>query len=180
MDKIKIFLAVYICIIVGFCFLFLASIAVLYPIKYKNEILNTSIKTGVSPVLIASVINAESRFRPQIVSNKGAIGLMQLMPTTAKEVAIELGILDFSNDDLLDPSTNILLGTQYLSNLLDEFYDTTTALAAYNAGPNRVREWLQNPDYSTDGKTISTCPFTETNDYIAKIMHYQKFYINYF
>jgi soluble lytic murein transglycosylase-like protein len=92
----------------------------------------------VDPVMILAVIHVESRFDSRAVSSKGAMGLMQLVPGTARAVASQLEI-DWSDEEqLFDPELNILLGTRYLRSMLDRFEDPDTALAAYNAGPTRV------------------------------------------
>lgn len=93
---------------------------------------------GIRPEMILAVIQTESSFVADAISNKGAIGLMQLLPSTAREVAGELEI-EWSGDHLLkDPKVNVELGAYYLSKLLDEFEDVDMALSAYNSGPNRV------------------------------------------
>jgi soluble lytic murein transglycosylase len=93
---------------------------------------------GIRPEMILAVIQTESSFVADAISNKGAIGLMQLLPSTAREVAGELEI-EWTGDHLLkDPQVNIELGAYYLSKLIDDFEDVDMALSAYNAGPGRV------------------------------------------
>lgn len=93
---------------------------------------------GIRPEMLLAVIDTESAFISDAISNKGAIGLMQLMPATAREVAGELDIEWTGNQILEDPQLNIELGAYYLNKLLDRFEDVDLALTAYNAGPNRV------------------------------------------
>ena len=95
-------------------------------------------KYGVSPDMIFAVIQAESSFDPTAVSNKGAVGLMQLLPSTAREVAQELNIRWTDDSILWDPLTNIEMGTYYLRTLISRFNNVEVALAAYNQGPNRI------------------------------------------
>lgn len=119
--------------------------------------------------LVRAVIKQESNGNAKAVSKVGARGLMQLMPGTAKEVAAELGIED---PDLEDPETNILLGTHYLKKQLKTFGDLKLALAAYNAGPGRVRKWINR--YGADWDTIAEAikrkdPKHETLGYVEKI-----------
>jgi len=147
-----------------------------FPTKYRAEIEEFSHENGLSPILIASVINAESHFNPTAQSQKGALGLMQLLPTTAVEVAKKLKITDFETNDLFSPATNIQIGTYYIAQLIKQFGDTTTALCAYNAGPNTVRSWLINCEYSADGITLDKIPYPETQKYVQKITFYQKIY----
>ena len=101
-------------------------------------------KYGVRPEMILAVIQTESAFVVDAISHRGAIGLMQLLPSTAREVAEELQI-EWTGDHLLkDPQVNIELGAYYLSKLLDRFEDVDMALAAYNAGPARVSRLAKN------------------------------------
>ncbi len=137
-----------------------------YPLHYRQEITVATRLYQVDPVLVASVINAESSFDKNKVSSKHAIGLMQLLPSTAQSITKQKII------DLYDPATNILLGVKYLAYLIDKFNDVDTALFAYNAGEGNVTRWL-----SEQGKTrLTSCPFKATNAYVAKIKKGMKFY----
>ena len=135
-----------------------------FPLKYKAEIESASKLYGVDSALIASVINAESGYKANAVSSKGAVGLMQVMPATAEWVAKKMKIELY---DLKDPKTNILIGTYYLKYLLDKFGDTKTALMAYNAGEGKVQGWLNEK---------KACPYPETNKYVEKVLNGRKFY----
>jgi soluble lytic murein transglycosylase-like protein len=99
----------------------------------------------VSPLLILSLIHVESRFDPGAVSPKGAIGLMQLMPATAQELAVDLGV-DWSPENLTDPKTNIDLALNYITRLRANFESDKHLLTAYNIGPNALRRKLQRGD----------------------------------
>lgn len=138
---------------------------VLYPLKYQSEIITAAKTYQIDPVLIASIINAESGFDKNKVSPKNAIGLMQLLPSTAESISKD-------EIDLYDPATNITLGTKYLAYLIKKFNDIDTALFAYNAGEGNVARWL------TERKEdkLSSCPFRETNAYVNKIKKSLKFY----
>ncbi len=147
--------------------LWLLFFNVLYPLKYKEEILVAARTYNIDSVLIAAVINAESSFDKTKVSPKNAIGLMQLLPSTASS-------LMEGEIDLFDPKVNIDLGTKYLAYLIKKFDDTETALFAYNAGEGNVARWL-----ATEGITkLTSCPFKETNAYVAKIKKSMKYYRN--
>ena len=149
-----------------------------YPLKYKTEIRTIAEFYDVNSALIASVINAESGYHPNAVSNKGAVGLMQVIPSTAEWVASKIGI-DFSIDALKHPRTNILIGTYYLKYLLDKFRDTKTALIAYNAGEGNVQNWLGNTAYlakDSENAVLKSCPFPGTNKYVEKVLNGIKFY----
>ena len=160
-----------------FVFLFMFGIScvygIIFPLKYQEEIAVSSENFGVDPVLVASVIKSESGFNKDVVSSKGAVGLMQLLPTTAEYLAKKL---NYGEYDLYDVSDNINLGTYYLSLLLDEFADEENALCPYNAGPTNVKNWLNNEEYSSDGKTLKIIPFKETENYVNKCEQAKKYY----
>jgi len=151
--------------------LFVAALLTMYPLKYKDHISEASELYNVDKVLIASIINAESSFRPNAVSNKGAVGLMQVMPATGEWVAKKMKI-EFDDSTLYDPRTNILIGTYYLNYLLSKFNDTQTALIAYNAGEGKVATWLTE----SEATVLTSCPYPVTNRYVKKVMQGQDFY----
>lgn len=155
-----------ICILcVCFTFIFFFK---LYPLKYVAEIKQYSIEKNLSPHLIASIINTESSFNKNAQSDKGAIGLMQLLPTTAKWIC-EINKIDYAEENLFEPSFNIKIGTIYLKYLINKFENQNTAIVAYNAGEGVVSSWLNNTNYSTDQKTLTTIPYSESNSYLQKV-----------
>ncbi len=149
---------------------------VLFPQKYKNEINLYAKQYNLSPTLIASVINAESKYDANAVSSAGAMGLMQLLPSTAFWIADKEKIEINSKEDLFNPDLNIQLGCAYLKYLYSEFEDESAVLGAYNAGLNYVKNWLNDPNYSQNGKKLDTTPFNETNIYLKKIEFNKKIY----
>ena len=151
----------------------------MYPLKYEEIIILNSKEYNLSTQLIASVINVESGFKKNEVSTKGAIGLMQIMPTTAIWIAEKLS-LDTSNitENLKDPEFNINLGCYYFKYLIKKFEDVNTALFAYNAGEGNVINWLKDKRYSTDGKVLNSCPYDETNNYVKKVNRNIRVYEN--
>ncbi len=159
------FIPVVVLVFVALIVIWLLLFNVCFPIKYQQEILSASQIYEVNPVLIASVINAESSFDKNKVSPKQAIGLMQLLPSTAKSLTNE-------KIDLYNPTTNIMLGVKYLAYLIKKFNDVDTALFAYNAGEGNVARWLNQQ--KTDKLTF--CPFKETNAYVNKIKKSLKYY----
>ena len=136
-----------------------------FPLKYRQEISAACKTYQVDAALVAAIINAESSFDNDKVSPKGAIGLMQLLPSTAAAMTDD-------TIDLFDPATNIMLGVKYLIYLIDKFNDTDTALFAYNAGEGNVARWLNEAEQNK----LTTCPFKETNAYVAKIKRSLKYY----
>lgn len=143
--------------------------------KYKETIQQVCEDFDIDEAIVYSVINVESRFNKNALSNKGAVGLMQIMPSTAQELANEMQIAN-DNYDLKNPDDNIMLGTYYISKLIDRFESLETALCAYNAGPTNVSNWLNNTSYSDDGKSLKEIPFQETRNYIEKFKTNYKYY----
>ena len=151
--------------------------AYFYPMKYSEEIVFYSKSFGIDAGLIASVGNVESNFNEKAVSNKGAIGIMQLVPTTAEWLAEKSGNV-YSEEMLYDGEYNIKLGSFYLKYLLNIFNDEKTAICAYNAGQGNVANWLKNTQYSQDGKTLTKIPFKETRNYLSKVLKNYRYYKN--
>lgn len=163
-----------ICFVVIFSFLLSCVYGFFYPIKYRKEIISASEEFGISPAIIASVINVESSYKKDRVSAKGAIGLMQIMPATSKWIADKLN-QPVCDDDLFDVNTNIRFGSFYLSYLIDYFDDFGVAVCAYNAGMGNVNNWLKNQDYTKNGKLIKI-PFKETENYYNKVLKNLRYY----
>ena len=152
-----------------------------HPIKYKTEIEQYSKKLDLSPSLVASVINVESSYRHTAKSTRDAIGLMQIKLSTAKYLCeVYKTNENLTEADLYNANTNIKYGCLYLRYLIDKFQDTNTALAGYNAGETRVRAWLKDEAYSSDGETLKQIPYQETHNYVKKVNNNLKFYNNVF
>lgn len=150
-----------------------------YPLKYKENIKYYSLRYGLKPELVASLINKESSFNKDAVSSAGAIGLMQILPSTAlyiSEMLKEENI--FKIEDLYIPEVNIKYGCYYLKYLKNKFNDEKTFLAAYNAGETIVFNWLKNNNYSEDGKKLKVIPYLVTERYATKIISTKKFYLH--
>ncbi|MBQ8357187.1 MAG: lytic transglycosylase domain-containing protein [Clostridia bacterium] len=119
--------------------------------------------------LVLAVIRTESDFLPDVVSDAGACGLMQLMPDTYRYLRDETFCEERSDNAIFDPAVNIRYGTYYLSYLFGKFGNWFTALAAYNAGEGRVADWLTDTELSPDGR-LKTIPFPETASYVEKAL----------
>jgi len=138
-----------------------------YPLKYETIVRGHARNYRLDPALLAAVIYQESKFRSGVKSNSGAIGLMQLLPDTAKGIAVHTGGTRFRVRDLYDPELNVRYGSWYLRHLLDKYGDERTALAAYNAGQENVDEWRR------DGKGIA---FAETRHYVKRVERLKTLY----
>ncbi|KUO66293.1 MAG: transglycosylase [Gracilibacter sp. BRH_c7a] len=142
----------------------------LYPYPYKQTVEKYALEYGVDPYLVISVIREESRFKSQSVSAKGAVGLMQLMPDTAKEIAVWLGE-NYEEVDLTKPDDNIRYGTWYLATRSKEFSgNTIITLASYNAGIGRVKSWLKESTKNFNSYLIEDIPYKETREYVQKVL----------
>ncbi|MBQ3494870.1 MAG: lytic transglycosylase domain-containing protein [Clostridia bacterium] len=166
--NIGIFSIIAITAIVLLVYLFLCLGAYLYPTKYLSTIEKYSTMYNVDKVVVASVINVESRFNKDAVSPKGAKGLMQLTDKTAIWLCEILGE-EYGEEKMFEEEFNIKLGVYYLSYLINKFENLNTALASYNAGEGVVRGWLVSQTYSQDGVTISKIPYKETDNYVKKV-----------
>ena len=150
----------------------------IYPMKYKEYVEKYAQEYEVDELLIYAMIKAESNFKTNSVSSSGAIGLMQLMEETAKEVAQKIEYRYTSKEELFEPVLNIRLGTYYFSELLQRYEgNVALALTAYNAGTGTVNNWIEKGIIKSDGSDIENIPYQETNIYIRKILRDYETYI---
>lgn len=149
----------------------------LYPYPYRDTVEHYASVYGVDSSLAAGVIQAESRFRVDVQSHRGAIGLMQLMPDTAEWIAGQVGDRRYSIALLSDPEINIRYGIWYLAALQKEFDgNDILALAAYNAGRGNVRNWMEAYGWGQDFVDINEIPYAETREYVVRVLKYQRKY----
>jgi soluble lytic murein transglycosylase len=142
----------------------------LFPRPYWSDLKRFAASNQLDPYLVASLIRQESEFNPGAVSRSEALGLMQLLPVTGRQVARQMNMRRLSPTQLLSPTTNIQLGTRYFRELVDKFGGQVEyALAAYNAGPDKVQEWL-GEKYRDPQEFVESIPFTETREYVEAIM----------
>lgn len=140
-----------------------------HPLEHVETVEKYADTYSVPKELIFAVIKTESKFKSDAVSSAGAIGLMQMTPKTFTWLC-EKNSDTFNDSRLLyAPDVSIMYGTFYLDMLYSEFGDWETALAAYNAGPSKVREWLKDPECSKDGK-LTHIPYKETREYVKKVI----------
>jgi soluble lytic murein transglycosylase len=150
---------------------------VLFPLPYWQEVRANSEKNGLDPYLVLSLMRQESEFNPSVVSYANAYGLMQLLPSTGKSMAHAAGLHPFATGDLLNPPVNIQLGTLYLKQTLDKFHGQVEyALAAYNAGDDRIQDWLATGNYKDVPEFVESIPFTQTRDYVQAILRNEGMY----
>ena len=149
----------------------------LYPCEYSEYVEKYAKEYNIDHLLIYSIIKAESNFQPQSTSASGAKGLMQLMETTAEEVA-ENTLIEYKQDETIyDIETNIMLGTKYFAQLLETYNGNIyLSLTAYNAGMGNVAKWIQQGTIKEDGSNIENIPFKETNNYVRKIIRNYRIY----
>lgn len=156
-----------------FAFTVLAYVAA-YPRKFKPIVKKYGALYRLDENLVYAVIKTESSFDANAVSQKGAVGLMQIIPPTAEYISAKW--FGGENYDLTDPETNVRYGCKYLAHLIEKFNGVETGLAAYNAGEGRISVWLADENYSDDGKTLKTIPYKETADYVKKVSGRKKVY----
>lgn len=143
----------------------------LFPRPYWPDLKKFSEKNGLDPYLVASLIRQESEFNPLAVSRANAVGLMQLLPKTGKVVAREEHVKHYNASQLYTPAMNLQLGTRYFRGMVDQFGGSFEhALAAYNAGSDRVQEWMGQGPYRDSPEFVESIPFTETREYVQAIM----------
>jgi soluble lytic murein transglycosylase len=142
----------------------------LFPKPYWVDLKRFSSANGLDPYMVASLIRQESEFNPNAVSIKNALGLMQLLPRVGKGVAKQEKLKHFSPPQLFNPAINLQLGTKYFRSMVDQFGGFEYALAAYNAGDDRVRDWQGLGKYRDIQEFVESIPFTETREYVQAIM----------
>jgi soluble lytic murein transglycosylase len=142
----------------------------LFPKPYWTDLKRFSTDNALDPYLVASLIRQESEFNPNAVSNKDAVGLMQLLPKVGKGVAKQEKLKHFSAQQLFTPTVNLQLGTRYFRSMVDKFGAFEYALAAYNAGSDRVQDWMGQGKYRDVPEFVESIPFTETREYVQAIV----------
>lgn len=148
-----------------------------YKLEYTEYVKKYANEYNVDEYLIYAIIKAESNFEPNAESHRGAKGLMQLMYSTAEDISKRIGI-ELNEENILEPDININLGTKYISMLIQKYNNTNLALAAYNAGSGNVDGWIEKGTLKPDGSDIENVHFTETNNYVRKILRDYEIYKN--
>ena len=148
-----------------------------FPRPYWQQLASDAQTQGLDPYLVASLVRQESEFNPGAVSRANAFGLMQLLPSTGKQMAKMEGERHFNANELFDPTENLRLGTAYLRQNIDHYGGQVEyALAAYNAGDGPVRQWIASGDYKDVPEWVESIPYTETRDYVQGILRNREVY----
>ncbi|HEY4842281.1 MAG TPA: transglycosylase SLT domain-containing protein [Terriglobales bacterium] len=143
----------------------------LFPKAYWTDLRKYSVLNGLDPYLVASLIRQESEFNAMALSHANAVGLMQLLPKTGKTVAKQVKLKGYSAPQLFTPAVNLELGTRYFKEMVDKYNGQFEyALAAYNAGTDRVGDWLEQGHYRDPQEFVESIPFTETREYVQAIL----------
>jgi soluble lytic murein transglycosylase len=140
-----------------------------FPLPYELNLRSEAARNQLDPMLIAGLIRQESAFESKAMSHAGAIGLMQVEPTTALKLAHQLKVR-YARTRLTDPGYNLQLGSRYLANLIQSFGTPEAALAAYNAGEDHVVQWTTGQNYLETPEFVESIPFTETREYVQIVI----------
>jgi soluble lytic murein transglycosylase len=141
----------------------------LFPLPYESSLRSAAVSSRVDPMLVAGVIRQESAFDANAKSHAGAIGLMQLIPPTALKLSRQMRI-GYARARLTNPGYNLQLGSRYLAELIQSMGSPEQALAAYNAGEDRVAQWTDGQHYLEAAEFVESIPFTETRDYVQIVL----------
>ncbi len=149
----------------------------LFPLPYKDDVLRNAKSHDLDPYSVAALIRQETEFNPDAHSPANAYGLMQLVLPTGRMMGRQAGVTVTSSHTLLNPSISIQLGTQYLKGQLSNWNgDWAETLAAYNAGPGRVREWLTLGPFREPAEFVESIPFNETREYVQAVLRNAEMY----
>jgi len=141
-----------------------------HPLGYSDLVERYAYEFEVDKYLIYAVIKTESGFNPEAESHLGARGLMQIMPDAFEDIKFRLGDSESVYDDMFNEEINIRYGSFFIAYHLDNYNNNIdNAVAAYHAGRTRVNGWLDNPEYSADGKTLDRIPIADTAHYVNKV-----------
>jgi len=146
-----------------------------FPLPYEPNLRSEAAHNQLDPMLVAGLIRQESAFESKAMSRAGAVGLMQVEPTTALKMARQMRVR-YARARLTDPGYNLQIGSRYLANLLQSFGTPEAALAAYNAGEDHVAEWTMGQNYLETPEFVESIPFTETREYVQIVIRNAEVY----
>lgn len=147
-----------------------------YPKPYHQLVLKVSKEFNVDENLIYAIMRQESKFKTDAVSSANARGLLQITEPTFDWLKMKLNDTTTEYEDLFEPEYNLRYGAYFLSLLRAEFKETSTQLAAYNAGMNITKSWLSDGEYSNNGKTLDVIPYPETRNYVKIVLENYRIY----
>ena len=149
----------------------------IYPLPFREALTAAAKLRNLSPHFVAGLARRESMFDPEIRSIANAIGLMQLLPETARNVSARAGLPEYQRSQLTVPQVNLLLGTQYLADVLAQFDGFPAAgMISYNAGPHRYTRWRQFPEFFDEEQLVERIPFRETREYVRAVTELAEIY----
>jgi soluble lytic murein transglycosylase-like protein len=156
-------------------------IELLYPVPFRESLLKHATSRNIDPRFVLSIARQESRFQVEAKSVAAARGMMQFIPATADEIAAQLNLTKFQQDDLYNADTAILFGSQYLANLFKQFPDQPQAVAgAYNGGADNLARWIGRSRATEPDRYVPEIGFSQTKDYVYKVLAnfwtYQRLY----
>jgi peptidoglycan lytic transglycosylase len=146
-----------------------------FPLPYETSLRSAASRNQLDPMLVAGLIRQESAFESNAMSRAGAVGLMQVMPKTALKLARQMKVR-YTRARLTDPSYNLRLGSHYLAGLIQSFGTPEAALAAYNAGEDRVQQWTSGQNYLEAAEFVESIPFTQTREYVQIVIRNAEVY----
>jgi soluble lytic murein transglycosylase len=152
------------------------SIRATFPLPHRNIVDEISEKYSVNKSLLYAIIREESGFLEKVISNRGAVGLMQMMPFVATDLADRLAIQEFSSEHLKNPKISIELGALFVAILQRQFNNPHLVVAAYNAGPHQVQKWLDRFGHLPTELFVERIPFKQTRDYVKKVLPSESLY----
>ena len=154
-----------------------ALLRIVYPFPYRDLLTSRALELGIDPWLVAGLVRQESAFHPAIVSPAGAIGLMQVMPATGRQLARASGVRDFTSETLENAEVNVHLGTRFLAEMFERYDgDVPLFLSAYNAGPTRANRWRRMPEAADPKRFTERIPFAETREYVKIVTRNRALY----
>lgn len=156
-------------------------VELLFPVPFRNSLIKHATTRNIDPRFVLSIIRQESRYQVDVKSVSAARGMMQFIASTATEIATQLNLKDFSQDDLYSPDTAILFGSQYLANLFQQFPNQPQAVAgSYNGGADNLARWIGRSRSVEADRYVPEIGFSQTKDYVYKVMsnywNYQRLY----
>jgi soluble lytic murein transglycosylase len=149
----------------------------LFPLPYKSDLLRNALDRNLDPYLVAGLIRQESEFNPEAISRANAHGLTQIRPATGRQFARRAGVMGFTSRTLSQPAANLKIGCEIFKSMLEaQGGNLEQTLAAYNAGPARVAEWMTWAAYREPAEFVESIPFSETRDYVQAVLRNAEMY----